>query len=75
LRFGVVDPVALAWYRNVIQERRAASLLRRIVPIGPCDPGDTGALQETVLQALDRFRRDYELDSADPVIPAIRRLV
>jgi hypothetical protein len=75
LRFGVVDPVALAWYRRAIRERRAANLLRRIVPIGPCDLADTRGLQSAVSRALHRFRRDHELDDADPVIPALRRIL
>jgi hypothetical protein len=33
LRYGVIDPFSAAWYRHVIQERRAANLLQSIAPL------------------------------------------
>lgn len=74
LRYGVRDPFSAAWYRHIIQERRAANLLQNIAPLQSEIVVD---LQDAWSETRDSLSKFLQIDNGgeEEIITVLRRLL
>ncbi|MEN6435585.1 MAG: DEAD/DEAH box helicase [Anaerolineaceae bacterium] len=73
IRFGVKNPIALVWYRNVIRERRSANLLSSLSPIEIHNPYSQTEIRQYLNSSKEFFIQDETLDEKFPILRILRR--
>ncbi|MBT3322443.1 MAG: DEAD/DEAH box helicase [Anaerolineae bacterium] len=72
LRDGVQNPFAAAWFRHVIQERRAANLLQKLAPLQSEAMSDIQEAWTDVQQSLVKF---LQIDDERKIVNALKQLL
>ena len=72
LRDGVQNPFAAAWFRHVIQERRAANLLQKLAPLQSEAMSDIQEAWSDVQQSLVKF---LQIDDERKIVNALKQLL